>query len=168
LLSDPDAAVRTALLLAALKEALAELPLKCRQVFIWHRLEGYTQQEIAHKLGISVNMVEKYMIRAARHLRHTPAQPRSSLIQDFASQRRSQGAEKALSCHDADYADSTCLIIPRKFRTIHAMPQPGGLPACIRAISPRLNSACSGNGGRPTAGMSRNTVHLTRYGKPRR
>lgn len=69
LLSDPDAAVRTALLLAALKEALAELPLKCRQVFIWHRLEGYTQQEIAHKLGISVNMVEKYMIRAARHLR---------------------------------------------------------------------------------------------------
>lgn len=69
LLSDPDAALRTSLLLAALKEALAELPLKCRQVFIWHRLEGYTQQEIAQKLGISVNMVEKYMIRAVRHLR---------------------------------------------------------------------------------------------------
>jgi len=69
LLADPDAQVRTAQLLASLKEALAELPLKCRQVFLWHRLEGYTQEEIAHKLGISVNMVEKYMIRAARHLR---------------------------------------------------------------------------------------------------
>ncbi|MGB6103239.1 MAG: sigma-70 family RNA polymerase sigma factor [Pusillimonas sp.] len=69
LLTDPDAQVRTAQLLAALKEALAELPLKCRQVFLWHRLEGYTQEEIAKRLGISVNMVEKYMIKAARHLR---------------------------------------------------------------------------------------------------
>lgn len=56
-------------LLTALKEALQELPLKCRQVFIWHRLEGYSQTEIAEKLDISVNMVEKYMIRATRHLR---------------------------------------------------------------------------------------------------
>lgn len=69
LLTDPDAQARTAQLLAALKTALAELPVKCRQVFLWHRLEGYTQEEIAQKLGISVNMVEKYMIRAARHLR---------------------------------------------------------------------------------------------------
>jgi len=38
-------------------------------VFIWHRLEGYSQTEIAEKLDISVNMVEKYMIRATRHLR---------------------------------------------------------------------------------------------------
>lgn len=69
LLTDPDAQARTAQLLASLKEALAELPLKCRQVFLWHKLEGYSQEEIAQKLGISVNMVEKYMIRAARHLR---------------------------------------------------------------------------------------------------
>ncbi|TKR56411.1 sigma-70 family RNA polymerase sigma factor [Allopusillimonas ginsengisoli] len=70
LLTDPDAHVRTAQLLASLKEALAELPLKCRQVFLWHRLEGYTQQEVAQRLGISVSMVEKYMIKAARHLRN--------------------------------------------------------------------------------------------------
>ncbi len=69
LLTDPDAAARTSQLLAALKAGLAELPLKCRQVFLWHRLEGYTQEQIAQKLGISVNMVEKYMIRAVRHLR---------------------------------------------------------------------------------------------------
>jgi len=66
---DPDAAVRTAELLDDLKGALLELPVKCRQVFLWHRLEGHTQEEIAQRLGISVNMVEKYMIRAARHLR---------------------------------------------------------------------------------------------------
>lgn len=69
LLTDPDARVRTEELLASLKSALADLPLKCRQVFLWHRLEGYTQEEVATKLGISVSMVEKYMIRASRHLR---------------------------------------------------------------------------------------------------
>lgn len=68
-LVDPDAAMRTAQLVACLKEALAELPLKCRQVFVWQKLEGYTQEEIAQRLNISVNMVEKYMIRSARHLR---------------------------------------------------------------------------------------------------
>ncbi len=64
-----DAQIHAAELLESLKEALAELPIKCRQVFLWHRLEGYTQEEIARKLDISVNMVEKYMIRAVRHLR---------------------------------------------------------------------------------------------------
>ncbi len=66
---DPDSAMRTAQLLSSLKEALGELPPKCRQVFLWHRLEGYTQAEIADKLNLSVNMVEKYMIQAMRHLR---------------------------------------------------------------------------------------------------
>lgn len=69
LLTDPDAQARTTELLAALKVALGALPLKCRQVFLLHRLEGYTQEEIATKLGISVSMVEKYMIRVSRHLR---------------------------------------------------------------------------------------------------
>ena len=54
---------------AGLERALAELPLKCRQVFIWQRLDGCSQQEIAERLNISKNMVEKYMIRAMRHLR---------------------------------------------------------------------------------------------------
>ncbi|CAD84729.1 MULTISPECIES: RNA polymerase sigma factor [Nitrosomonas] len=67
--NDPVTHTCTMQLLTALKEALQELPLKCRQVFIWHRLEGYSQTEIAEKLDISVNMVEKYMIRATRHLR---------------------------------------------------------------------------------------------------
>lgn len=68
-LTDPDTQVRTTQLLESLKMALAELPLKCRQVFLLHKLEGYSQQEIAQQLGISVNMVEKHMMRAARYLR---------------------------------------------------------------------------------------------------
>lgn len=73
---DPDAPVRTAQLLDAMKAALAELPPKCQQVFLWHRLEGYSHQEIAERMGLSVNMVERYMMRAARHLRER--------LQDFA------------------------------------------------------------------------------------
>lgn len=69
ILTDPDSQVRTTQLLESLKTALAELPLRGRQVFLLHKLEGYSQQEIAQQLGISVNMVEKHMIRAARHLR---------------------------------------------------------------------------------------------------
>lgn len=69
LLYDPEAQMRTLQLVVGLKEALTELPVNCRQVFLLHRLEGYSQQEVAERLGISVNMVEKHMIRVLRHLR---------------------------------------------------------------------------------------------------
>ena len=65
---DADAAVRTAQLVADLRMALEELPLKCQQVFLWNKLEGYTQAEIAEKLGLSPSMVEKYMKRALLHI----------------------------------------------------------------------------------------------------
>lgn len=68
-LGDPMAGTRLRELGDALEAALAELPLKCRQVFVWQRLEGLTQAEIAERLGLSKNMVEKYMIRTALHLR---------------------------------------------------------------------------------------------------
>lgn len=68
-MDDPDAHIRNTQLIDSLTAALAELPLKCRQVFIWQKIEGYSQEEIAQRLDISVNMVQKYMIRALRHLR---------------------------------------------------------------------------------------------------
>ena len=52
----------------ALQKALAELPVKSQQVFAWHRLEGYTLPEIAHKMNLSQSMVEKHMARALDHL----------------------------------------------------------------------------------------------------
>ena len=48
--------------------ALAELPLKCQQVFLWNKLEGYTQAEIAQKLGLTQSAVEKHMMTALKRL----------------------------------------------------------------------------------------------------
>lgn len=67
--ADADAQFRANRLYGEMKEALSTLPLKCRQVFVWQRIEGYSQEEIARRLGISVNMVQRYMMRALRHLR---------------------------------------------------------------------------------------------------
>lgn len=45
------------------------LPEKCRQVFWLFHVDGLKQKEIADMLNISVNMVEKHMIRAMLDLR---------------------------------------------------------------------------------------------------
>ncbi|KAA0889193.1 sigma-70 family RNA polymerase sigma factor [Pusillimonas sp. ANT_WB101] len=65
---DPESAIRAAQLAEALKLALLELPLKCQQVFLWNKIEGYTQEEVAQKLGLSQSMVEKHMKRTLRHI----------------------------------------------------------------------------------------------------
>lgn len=64
----PDSDLRMAQLSQALRDALQELPLKCQQVFLWNKIEGYTQKEIAEKLDLTPSSVEKYMKRALRHL----------------------------------------------------------------------------------------------------
>jgi RNA polymerase sigma-70 factor (ECF subfamily) len=66
---DPEAFMQAIQLADSIERALAELPLNCRKVFIWQKLEGLTQLEIAERLGLSKNMVEKYIIRTLRHLR---------------------------------------------------------------------------------------------------
>lgn len=64
----PESAARERQLSDALLKALEELPLKCQQVYIRHRLEGWSHVEIAQHMGLSRSMVEKYMTRALRHL----------------------------------------------------------------------------------------------------
>lgn len=66
---DPEHFMHAIQLADSIERALAELPLNCRKIFIWQKIEGMTQQEIAERLGLSKNMVEKYMIRTLRHLR---------------------------------------------------------------------------------------------------
>jgi RNA polymerase sigma factor (sigma-70 family) len=66
---DPEAFMHAIQLAESVEKALAELPLNCRRVFVWQKLEGLTQAEIAERMGLSKNMVEKYMIRTLRHLR---------------------------------------------------------------------------------------------------
>lgn len=51
------------------KAALDSLPPRCRQVFVMRRFEDLHQEEIARRLGISRNMVEKHLRAAFRHLR---------------------------------------------------------------------------------------------------
>lgn len=50
--------------LALLQQAVANLPPKCRQVFLLSRARGMTYPEIARHCGISVKMVEKHISHA--------------------------------------------------------------------------------------------------------
>lgn len=50
--------------LRLIHEALAELPPKCRRAFLLSRQEGLTYKEIGVQLGVSDNMVKKYLVRA--------------------------------------------------------------------------------------------------------
>jgi len=49
-------------------DALAELPHRCQQAFLLRRVDGYSQKEVAARLGISEKTVEKYMAQGVRCL----------------------------------------------------------------------------------------------------
>jgi RNA polymerase sigma factor (sigma-70 family) len=75
--SSPDA--ETALIwrerLAILSRAVEELPPRCRECFVLRRFDDLSQDEIARRMGISRNMVEKHLrtatLHCARRLRET-------------------------------------------------------------------------------------------------
>jgi RNA polymerase sigma-70 factor (ECF subfamily) len=53
------------------------LPPKCREAFVLNRIEGWTQAEVARHMGLSKNMIERYVMRAIQYARdrmhqHTP------------------------------------------------------------------------------------------------
>lgn len=52
-----------------LRVAIEQLPPRCRQVFLLHRLHDMPQEEIAEALGISRNMVAQHVMRAMKSLR---------------------------------------------------------------------------------------------------
>ena len=65
-------------------EAVRQLPLQCRRVFVLKKVYGYTQREIAQDLNISENTVEKHIALGIRRCRQfmtqavkqeLPAQP---------------------------------------------------------------------------------------------
>lgn len=55
--------------LAILEQAVAELPDKCREVFLMHKFDGFSHAEIAKELNISRSMVEKHVMKALAHCR---------------------------------------------------------------------------------------------------
>ncbi len=55
--------------LILVSQIIDELPARCQEVFIMFRLEGVKQKQIAEQLGISLNMVERHLIRALLDIR---------------------------------------------------------------------------------------------------
>jgi RNA polymerase sigma-70 factor (ECF subfamily) len=55
--------------LGILREAIGELPPRCREVFLLHKFHHRSHAQIARQCGISVNMVEKHIIKALAHCR---------------------------------------------------------------------------------------------------
>lgn len=64
-----DAALEHKQRLRLLAQAVQELPPRCREVFLMHKLDGLSHGEIASRLGISRSMVEKHIMRALAHCR---------------------------------------------------------------------------------------------------
>ena len=55
--------------LMLLNQIIENLPARCREVFILFRLDGMKQNQIAEQLNISLNMVERHLIRALLDIR---------------------------------------------------------------------------------------------------
>lgn len=68
---EPDAAAMLQLkeLQEQIDASYAGMPEKCREVFYLSRKEHLSYQDIAQRLGISVNTVEKHMVKALKILR---------------------------------------------------------------------------------------------------
>ncbi|MBP2300751.1 sigma-70 family RNA polymerase sigma factor [Azospirillum picis] len=65
----PDDAAAARERLRGLQEVVDALPPRCREVFLLNKVDGLSHGEIANRLGISRNMVEKHIIKALLHCR---------------------------------------------------------------------------------------------------
>jgi RNA polymerase sigma-70 factor (ECF subfamily) len=54
--------------IAAIRGALEELSPQCRRIFLMHKFEDMSHEEVAHRVGISRSTVEKHMHTALKHL----------------------------------------------------------------------------------------------------
>lgn len=81
---------------AAVEEALAGLPEKCRTTLLLRRVEGLSQREVAQRLGVSEKMIEHHMTDAIR-----------CLIKAFGrgGKSRSQTSNNSLEAGDGNVVD---------------------------------------------------------------
>lgn len=56
---------------AKIWKAIDELPPKCRQVFLLSKRDGFTNEEIAQEMGISIKTVKNQMTKAFSRLRES-------------------------------------------------------------------------------------------------
>ncbi|MFJ3058083.1 sigma-70 family RNA polymerase sigma factor [Herbaspirillum sp. NPDC087042] len=66
---DGEEVLRGKQLVDALENVISDLPPRCREVFVLHKLEELSQDEVATTLGISRKMVVKHMERAMSAIR---------------------------------------------------------------------------------------------------
>jgi RNA polymerase sigma factor (sigma-70 family) len=59
-----------------IEAVLGQLSPRCRAVFILYRRDGLSYKEIGARIGISTNMVKKYLARGLRHCREHLAELR--------------------------------------------------------------------------------------------
>ncbi|HWT62944.1 MAG TPA: RNA polymerase sigma factor [Ochrobactrum sp.] len=62
--TNPDLALDMPRRLACLRDAIMELPLRQRRVFIAHRIGNLSPDEIANRFGITRNMVDRHLRKA--------------------------------------------------------------------------------------------------------
>jgi RNA polymerase sigma factor (sigma-70 family) len=67
--ADPETAAMSAMLLAQIEAALAELPREQREAFVAHELEGVSFRELSVRLGLSTNTLLSRKHYALRYLR---------------------------------------------------------------------------------------------------
>ncbi len=65
----PDAEIHYNHLFLKVNEAIGELPMQCRRVFLMSRFESKKYHEIAEELNISPKTVEVHISKALKHLR---------------------------------------------------------------------------------------------------
>lgn len=65
----PERQVASEQAVTMLRLAVEELPPRCRQVFLLHRVHELSTEEIAARLGIGERMARRYLARALEHLR---------------------------------------------------------------------------------------------------
>lgn len=71
---DQIAALEARDMLNRLEAVVLRLPPRTREIFLAHRLDGYSYAEIATRTGLSVKTVEKHMSRAIAYLGRHAAQ----------------------------------------------------------------------------------------------
>lgn len=78
--------------LARIGALIAGLPDKCREAFVLRRVEGYSQREIAERMQISENTVEKHVGKGIRVL--MDSMKRDAREQDQSRDRLDAGVQK--------------------------------------------------------------------------
>jgi len=63
-----------------MQDALNQLPPRCREVVILRRVHGYSQREVAEKMGIKEETVESQMAKAMRILTDAVAERRDRAV----------------------------------------------------------------------------------------